>query len=193
MGWTGIYTSRPAKEIITKQLTFTNESGTDRVVAICCKPGVAYIAWERSYAAGQGSMYDRKVFTIGTVVLYHRSQGEFTYKTITEDMGPCEKECPASILGRLSPVEEFAKSGTSSHEWATAWRNDCRKAIDRRAKAPGDGATIRFKQPITFTNGDTVSAFTIHKQGRKIRFSVAGDGYAAYQISGWQQREYEVL
>ena len=43
-------------------------------------------------------------------------------------MGPCEHECPISILNLLSPRDD---------EWALAWRADCRnnavqKAADRK-------------------------------------------------------------
>lgn len=193
MGWTGVYSSRPAKEIIAEDLTFANENGSGRIVKTATKLCVTYVAWERSYAAGTESMYAGKTFIMGVVVLHSRKDGEFVYKTITEDMGPCESECPASILDLLSPVEAFAEPGTDCHKWATNWRNRCREAIAKLANAPGDGATIRFKEPIKFTNGDTISAFTIHKRGRKVRFSVVGDGNAVYRISGWQQRDYEIL
>lgn len=192
MGWTGLYTDRPAKEIIVKELTFDDGKGNaGRVVAIATKLNVSYVAWQRTYAAGTESMYSGKTFTIGMVVLHHRKQGEFVYKEISEDMGPCERQCPAAILDLLSPVEEFAQGECA--EWANKWRADCRAAIAKRRQAPGDGATIRFKEPIKFTNGDTISAFTIHKRGRAVRFSVVGDGNAVYRISNWQQREFEIV
>ena len=98
MGWTGVYSSRPAKEIIAEDLTFANENGSGRIVKTATKLRVTYVAWERSYAAGTESMYAGKTFIMGVVVLHSRKDGEFVYKTITEDMGPCESECPASIL-----------------------------------------------------------------------------------------------
>ena len=156
------------------------------------KAAVTYIAWERTYAAGTESMYAGKTFIMGLVVLHHRREGEFVFKTVSEDMGPCETGCPASILDLLSPVETFAESG-SAHEWATNWRACCRRAIDKRNKAPGNGTTIRFKEPIRFTNGETIDTFTIHKRGRKVRFAPAGGNYAYYRITGWQDRDYEVV
>lgn len=191
MGWTGLYTDRPTKEILTEELTFSNEKGSGRIVAIATKLNVSYIAWERTYAAGTDSMHAGKSFIIGMVVLHHRKCGEFTYKDMTEDMGPCASECPAAILDLLSPVDDFASGDCA--KWATAWRERCRAALAKRAAAPGNGATIRFKEPIKFTNGDVVDTFTIHKQGRKVRFAAQGSNYAYYRISGWQQREYEIL
>lgn len=191
MGWTGLYTDRPTKEILTEELTFSDESGSARILAIATKLNVSYIAWERSYAPGTESMYAGKTFVIGMVVLHNRRKGEFTYKEMTEETGPCESQCPAAILDRLSPVSDFA-SGDSA-KWATAWRERCRAALAKRAGAPGDGATVRFKEPIKFTNGDVIDTFTIHKQGRKVRFAAQGSNFAYYRISGWQQHEYEVL
>ncbi len=191
MGWTGIYTDRPAKEILTKELTFSSEQGSARIVAMATKLNVSYIAWERIYTAASKSMYAGKTFVIGLVVLHGRRKGEFTYKEMTEDMGPCESECPAKILDLLSPVEEFASGDCA--KWATAWRERCRAAIEKRAKAPGDGAKIRFKEPIKFTNGDEIAEFMIRKRGRAIRFADARNSFAQYRISNWQKREYEIL
>lgn len=191
MGWTGLYTNRPTKDILAEELNFSNESGSARILEVATKGGVSYVAWERSYAAGSESMYAGKTFVIGVVVLHNRKNGEFTYKEMSEDMGPYESECPASVLNRLSPVTDFASGDCAN--WATAWRERCRAALAKRAAAPGNGATIRFKEPIKFTNGDTFDTFTIHKQGRKVRFAPLGSNYACYRISGWQLREYEIL
>jgi hypothetical protein len=42
----------------------------------------------------------------------------FAYKDMTETMGPCETDCPDSILKLLSPTD---------HEYALAWRERCKK------------------------------------------------------------------
>lgn len=52
----------------------------------------------------------------------------FGYKDMDESMGPCERDCPISILNRLSPRDD---------EWALEWRTACRenavkKAADRK-------------------------------------------------------------
>ena len=41
-------------------------------------------------------------------------------------MGPCERECPVSILNLLSPRDD---------EWALAWREDCRDNAAKKAAA----------------------------------------------------------
>ena len=72
MGWLGIYTDRPARDILTDELTFADESGSARIVKMSTKLHVSYIAWERSYAAGTESMYAGKTFIMGLVVLHRR-------------------------------------------------------------------------------------------------------------------------
>lgn len=71
-----------------------------------------------------------------------RDYFNFAYKIVSEDMGPAECSCPASILSLLSPTD---------HEWAIEWRERCRKHIEEK-KSPNAlknlpiGAVIRFTQ-----------------------------------------------
>jgi hypothetical protein len=73
-------------------------------------PRVMYVAWELGEAHG-----DEAGDVIGMVVLHHWGGGyfNFTHKEVTETMGPCEDECPASILDLLSPT---------TNEFALEWR-----------------------------------------------------------------------
>lgn len=79
--------------------------------------------------------YPGAPFVTALVVL---TQGQpkfsgFGYKEIGETMGPVESECPASILARLSPVEQIEQHHLC-REWAQAWRDRCRaNAAARRA------------------------------------------------------------
>lgn len=69
-----------------------------------------------------------------------RDYFNFMYKDMSEDMGPCERQCPMGILKLLSPTD---------HEYAIEWRKDCYAAIEKK-KNPNTlsnlpvGATIRF-------------------------------------------------
>ncbi len=191
MGSTGVYTTKPTRQVITEAVTFNDDNGNSgRVLAAATKGGVTYMAWERVYGPNAGT-HSNKKFVMGLVILHSRGNGEVVYKEVSEDMGPCEAECPARILDLLSPVEEFACG--SGIEWATGWRAKCRKALDKRAKAPGDGAKIKFARAIKFVDGTTHDTFTIHKRGRKVRFAPEGSTYAFYSISNWQQFDFEIL
>jgi hypothetical protein len=47
----------------------------------------------------------------------------FSYKGMTETDGPCQQDCPASILKLLSPTDS---------EWANEWRNKCWENIQEK-------------------------------------------------------------
>lgn len=78
------------------------------------------------------------------VVLTHtesRSYFNFGMKSMSESMGPCEYDCPASILNLLSETDS---------DWAIEWRERCRKRIEEK-KSPHAlknlpvGSVIRFE------------------------------------------------
>lgn len=77
-----------------------------------------------------------------------RSYFNFSYKDMSEDMGPYEATCPASILSLLSPTDS---------EYALAWREHCLANIEKKKdphalKNLPVGAIIRFAR----YNGKTV-------------------------------------
>lgn len=80
-----------------------------------------------------------------------RDYYNFAYKDLSEDMGPAECDCPASILSLLSPTDS---------EWANEWRERCRKRIEEK-KSPHAlknlpvGSVIRF----VMHNGKTVELY----------------------------------
>lgn len=93
------------------------------------------------YAAAQkpdGCVY-------GLVVLTQTDRRDpwtnFYYKDMSEDMGPCESDCPVSILKLLSPTTD---------DFALAWRERCRENAARK-KSPTTlgnlpiGSRIRFE------------------------------------------------
>jgi hypothetical protein len=184
MGWTGLYTSRPTKEILCDELTWSQPPASGRVVDICTKGGVSYVALEHTEANRQ--------YIIGLVILHHRRNGEFAYKIISEDMGPYESRCPARILAQLSPVEAFAPPGTTSHEYATNWREHCREALRNNITTISDGTVLRFAKPLTFTDGAVGDTFTLCKMGRRTRFLLVTTG-GLYRITHWKDREFKIV
>lgn len=72
---------------------------------------------------------------LGLVVLTDRRGGQFGYKLISEDMGPCESDCPAAILNLLS--------NPAPNDWARAWRERCRAKHAAAADELADWAATR--------------------------------------------------
>lgn len=72
----------------------------------------------------------------------------FYYKDMDETVGPCECDCPASILNLLSETDS---------EWANEWRERCRKRIEEK-KSPHTLANLPIGAVIRFTNwkGETI-------------------------------------
>src|SRR3546814_18963579 len=78
---------------------------------------------------------------------------------LTENMGPCEADCPAAILDLLSPTE---------HEYALDWRARCRANLAHRARKLADGDRIRLPEPVTFTDGNVAQEFVVSKRARRL-------------------------
>lgn len=73
-----------------------------------------------------------------------RNYFNFSYKNMSEDMGPCESDCPASILSVLSPTD---------CEYALAWRERCRANIEKK-KDPHALKNLPVGSVIAFVRSD---------------------------------------
>lgn len=190
MGSTGIYCpTGTAKQILWRQLTSHSESGTRwRPLKIMTK------GFRRSYVAYEVSQPGQQPFVIGMVVLHQRYGDEFVYKEVSEDMGPCECDCPAAILKLLSPLEVICEPGSRSYEYAKTWRERCQAAIDRGRRQVPTGSRIRFERPIKFTDGSRWDTFIVCRRRRQTYFEVVGPLPGRYyKIRDWKRREFQVL
>lgn len=187
MGWTSFYTTKPTRQIIIDELSGNTVGGrvTYRVIDVVTKKNVSYAAVERKDPDGVDYVHC-------VVVLHNRKKGEFAYKDIPEGMGPCECECPERILRLLSPVESF-----NGGEYASNWRAKCRENLARNKRKLKHGTIIKFREPLTFTNGEVLDTFAVSIDGRKTRFVVMGDYVTqrerVYRISHWKTREFDIL
>ncbi|MCA1656674.1 MAG: hypothetical protein LC713_03020, partial [Actinobacteria bacterium] len=167
MGWTGgqLRGPRTALNLIEFEL------GSDlvaRTIATAKIGGVVYAAVRSS---------DDKE-AVWALVLLTEAHGGITYtKAMDETQGPCETTCPARILDLLT--------GTTS-EYALAWRQACREHAAK--PRPAKGQTVRFAQPVAFTNGHEYRDL-VYSGGA--RFTTL-DGIAVY-LSRWRERAYEIV
>ena len=185
---------------------FTYETETVRSTVLRS----ALVKMRTYYAAVEQIRPDRprEVFAVVCLVRYNPRDAEgyiFGYKDQTEHMGPCEAECPASILDLLTPTDA---------EYAVAWRERCRAVIATRAKSPRlrNGWTLVFEEPIAFTDGSAHTRLEVvidpHRP-RAVRFRPPGEagqgprraklggvasegGYSRYRIGNLDRRRYEV-
>lgn len=85
-------------------------------------------------------------------------------------------------IGALDPVRH-----------ARAWRAACRAHHERQARArrAGPGTRLRFGVPIHFEGGATLDTFTVVQHRKQRVFQGEDGGY--YRITGWRERDFEVL
>jgi hypothetical protein len=104
----------------------------------------------------------------------------FGYKDIEESMGPNEIGCPDRILDLLTPTDS---------EYANGWREACRKRNAVLVAKPKvkKGDCVKFTAPITFTSGVSLDTFTFEARNN-FRY-----GYQRFTISGWRERDYDIV
>jgi hypothetical protein len=118
----------------------------------------------------------------------------FTYKTMTEHAGPCEDECPARILDKLTelppcysrPHREYDCCGTCG---AREWRARCRVYADRKARAAKvkAGQVVRFARPVKFQSGAELDTFTFDQR------DIFHADDQRYKVTGWRAMDWELV
>ncbi len=147
------------------------------------------------YAAAERREADdkREVFAIVCLTFSRPAARDgltFGYKDMTEHMGPCESDCPASILDLLTPIEG---------EWPNDWRARCRANITKRRLAdakptPKPGQTIVFDEALTFSDGVARTRFEVitGPGGKGLRFRDAGTRQVC-RIPAVKKRAYRLI
>lgn len=175
MGWT--YFHKP-REVTVKD--WFKSTWSERVEVL----DIAIVKMRTLYAAcrykDSGKVF-AAVFLLGYAPNDHYN---FGYKDMDETVGPYESECPESILKLLTPTDS---------EYAIKWRERCWAKVHARKARPKyeNGMVVKFKQPITFTNGYTGDIFKLLKEGRKEVFAALHGG--RYTMTKWKDREHEII
>jgi hypothetical protein len=186
MGWLYMYSldghARP-KQYLDAQFTYQRPTVTSRVLrSALLRMKVYYAAVEHVMADDQ-----RDVWAAVCLVKYNPRDKEglvFGYKDISEDMGPCEAECPAAILDLLTPTKS---------EYANEWRARCRKVIDHPPLRPGQ--LIKFEQAVHFNDNSQhqVMEVVAHPlKPRSLLFRPPGT-QQFYRIGNIEQHTYQVM
>lgn len=143
------------RSYLDNQFTYVRDDHRLIVLASSMVGSTYYAAAERVESAG-----DRQIFAIVCLTKTSTAADDgctFGYKDMTEHMGPCESECPASILNKLTETDS---------EHALAWRIRCRANITQRklrnAKpTPRPGQTIVFDEPMRFSDNRDRTRFEV--------------------------------
>lgn len=152
MGWTVHYRHNSPqghaaeKAEIVNLFTPAENSGVTFDVLQASKVGsVWYVAVRMTGANPAPYIADADgSFVFCAVILTSRKNGEWGYKDMTETMGPVESKAPASILAKLSPLDDSDRA-----TYAREWRARCR-AYAARVK-PRHGDRVKLAEPVPFT------------------------------------------
>lgn len=138
MGWTS-FLDNPglkASEILTRELTGTNENGATWEFIDHATKGRIFYAICKFTAPNNAPIY------YGVTVQFSRSKGEFGYKESAETCGPYAANAPVRMidkLDQLAPIDPLDMR--QSAQWARKWRDTCRANAKRKPKTivkPGD-------------------------------------------------------
>lgn len=187
MGWTGMNKPYNVSRWLKEKLTW--DAGGRKNTCL----DVAIVQRKTAYAAVQTVYPDGITETWAAVYelhFYPRSkEGEtFTYKDMSEHMGPYQVDCPKRILARLTPTDD---------KNANDWRAKCRARLERReANKIADGDYIRLAHKLRFEGHGERDTFKYVPFGNKPRFmAISDDGYEIFlcRISNWRDREFVKL
>lgn len=142
------------------------------------------------YAAVEGPSKPGEVW--GFIALTTWSPNDhynFSYKDMSESMGPCEVRAPLTVLKALTPTDS-----AYALEWreAVAQHHAQRKAL--RGLMEGDEVTLA--EQLTFTSGACLDTFTVQRRrvgrGTQTKVALTNDG-RQYLIPHWQDRVVAVV
>lgn len=145
MGWTYLHkdASQTLRDFFSKEFgdgTVYNGKINRLVDIATIHLKECYMAWE-SEDINTG---DKQVSAVVCILDYQpKSDMNFGYKDITEDMGPNYYNCPERILKLLSPTD---------NQWAKDWRDKCYMNIaNMKSKAPlRENMIIEFKNEFSW-------------------------------------------
>ena len=195
MGWlfmplASMGATRTPKSYLDAQLTYerTQDDGSIvgfRVLRSSCVGNRVYYAAAQPFKRRDGTETAKPALAIVCLVRWNPradSGEQFGYKDMDENMGPCEADCPESVLALLGPTN-------SQH--ALEWRRRCFDNLTLRKRPITDGMMIKLATPITFTNGYVGDAFTVELRGRKLVLVAPAGG--RYTISKFRKRDWAVV
>ena len=179
------------KQYLDAQFTYARPEMTSKVLRSALAGMRVYYAAVEHIRLDTGK---RDVFAVVCLVRYNPRDKEgyiFGYKDMDETMGPCESDCPASILDLLTPIDA---------KYALDWRARCRENLAaRRARAakpgPRAGQVIVFDEALRFSNGLSFERLEVfaNPRGRGGVLFRAPDSGGLYRISNIKSRSYQLL
>ena len=185
MGWTGtyLYTNPKGKERIVSAIRQEGLEWSDKEHGINSRVIDSALVGNTVYCAvhyvneekGRDEVY-------GCVILTEYRKGEFLTKAISEEMGPCECDCPKRILDKLTPTDR---------EWAKKWREKCE--AKRKVKNTDKLKTVAIGKAIRLTAGRNKGKILYAYQHRKTKVFVDWTTSTYYTQKQVRENGYEIV
>jgi hypothetical protein len=102
-----------------------------------------------------------EIFCAVFLIRWSKGYYNFSYKDMTEHVGPSVCNCPQRIMKLLSPLNDE----NDPNGWARAWRKRVEEYWNTR-NTINSGGIIKTENPVSFTSGDEYQYFK--KVGRKL-------------------------
>lgn len=151
MGWTSFSDCRAMTpgQILEREFTGGNDHGHWSIVDQSTRGSVWYAVAKFTATNGAVAYY-------GRVCLFSRKNGEFAYKDMTEDCGPCEAKAPLRLVNMLDQLAPIAPDDDSmGKKWAREWRARCRAyAAKQKTKKPAIGQSLQYAGKTYTVTGD---------------------------------------
>lgn len=183
MGWTttALPWNRKMTDELKRMFTWESDTHTHQVLASSL---VRFRTWYAAVERIEKGSNSREVIAVVVLVHVHPRSGEYSYKDMSEDAGPCERECPERILKLLT---------ATTNPTALRWRADCQARFANKSKRPRlrTGHHIVFEKKLSFNNGWTENVFYIKDAKRKLY--VADGGYYRLNNKTLNTNPYSVV
>ena len=194
MGWlymTSLKDHSGPRQYLDAQFTYERPDAISKVLRSALVGMRVYYAAVELIRIATGA---REVWAAICLVRYNPRDREgyiFGYKDMEESMGPCECDCPESILNLLTPTDR---------EYAVQWRARCREnTAARRARAakpsPRAGQVIVFDEPLSFADGRSFERLEVVANPRSHRTVLfrAPASSNLYRIPNIKNRTYRLV
>lgn len=160
MGW--LVSDRPLTHetpaaYLTRKYTGETVEARSEVLAASQVGRAVYMAVRHIHKAGEHA--GRSYVYAAVILVFNNAKDGFGRKSMTECSGPCEVDCPASILALLSPVTAIPDPGS-----AATWRENVAAKVTRRHAVAASvhklcpGQHVRLPRPVSFHDGTVTAA-----------------------------------
>lgn len=162
MGWTSYHATEYKKGNVDKKAEcekiFTQEENGKYAKLKVLKSVMVGNTFYAAVEASRNNVVEDIFAVVVLTSVNNRDYYNFSYKEMSEECGPCQYDCPKSILDLLTETKS---------EWAMEWRKKCRERIEKK-KNGKNASALPIGAIIKFTLCD--KEFTLEKKAPNYQF-----------------------